>query len=265
MLSVADTAAELMEHLANHNAHGYSQPNRGGIGTGGGVGEYVTVSDGRTYGIALGDRDCSSAAIECYAAQGIDCGGAYYTGDMVADMVASGNFEKLPGSTWREAGRGNLLVATGKHTAMALGGGKLGEAAISETGGLHGQVGDQTGYEIRIRDMYDDGWDAVLRYCGPEREDEVTDADIEAIAEKVADKVIMGTPIDGNNLYNRLLGIDNLTQANYKQLHRTDDPSGRGVEMNLYEHFKWVAAAIQTGLDYLKAIAAKVGADIPQK
>lgn len=260
MLSVADTAAELMEHLATHNAHGYSQPNRGGVGTGGGVGEYVTVSDGRTYGIALGDRDCSSAAIECYAAQGIDCGGAYYTGDMVADMVASGNFEKLPGSTWREAGRGNLLVATGKHTAMALGGGKLGEAAISETGGLHGQVGDQTGYEIRIRDMYDDGWDAVLRYCGPEKEDEVTDKDIEKIA-----AAVWNFEQNGTLMRDRMQGTDEAANAARLQLTRTDDPSGRGVKMNLFEHFKWVAAAIQTCLDYLKAIAAKVGADIPQE
>lgn len=33
MLSVADTAAELAEHAARHDAHGYSQPNRAGVGT----------------------------------------------------------------------------------------------------------------------------------------------------------------------------------------------------------------------------------------
>ena len=32
MLSVADTAAELAEHAALHDAHGYSQPNRAAVG-----------------------------------------------------------------------------------------------------------------------------------------------------------------------------------------------------------------------------------------
>jgi len=175
MLRRADAAAEVMEHLCSHSAHGYSQPNRAGIGTGGGVGEHITLSDGEMVGISSGDRDCSSAAIECYEALGIDCGGAYYTGDMVAKMVASGNFKKLPASTWRNPERGDLLVATGKHVAMALGGGNLGEALRSEHHSTHGTPGDQDGGEILVRQLYDDGWDAVLRYCGPELEDDLTD------------------------------------------------------------------------------------------
>lgn len=122
-----------------------------------------------------------------------------------------------------------------------------------------GQDGDGSGAEVCERSYYDNDYNYILRF---KEDDIVTDQDIEQIAEKVAEKVIMGTPIDGNNLYNRLLGIDNLTQANYKELHRTDDPSGRGVKMPLFEHFKWVAAAVQECLSYLKAIAAKVGADV---
>lgn len=170
MLSVAYTAAELAEHMATHDAHGYSQPNRAGVGTGATAGEWVTVSDGRTYGIATGDRDCSSLAVECYAAQGVDCGGAWSTSDMERKMVASGNFVSLPRDTWRNPRRGDLLLAPGKHVAVALGGGRVAEAVRSENHSTHGKLGDQDGGEIIIRGLYDDGWTCVLRYVGPERE-----------------------------------------------------------------------------------------------
>ena len=172
-LSVEERAAQIMEHLCSHSAHGYSQPNRQGVGTGGGRGETVTLSDGSTVSISVGDRDCSSASIECYAAQGVDCGGATYTGNMRRCMVASGNFETLPASTWRSPERGDLLLTERNgHVAMALGGGKLGEFLRSENHTIHGAVGDQDGGESVIRGLYDDGWDCVLRYVGPEPEDE---------------------------------------------------------------------------------------------
>ena len=184
MLSVADTAAELAEHLAAHDAHGYSQPNRAGVGTGATAGEWVTVSDGRTYGIATGDRDCSSLAVECYAAQGIDCGGAWSTSDMERKMVASGNFASLPRDTWRSPRRGDLLLAPGKHVAVALGDGKVAEAVRSENHSTHGALGDQDGGEIIIRGLYDDGWTCVLRYVGPEREQASDEPEEEPVEEE---------------------------------------------------------------------------------
>ena len=111
---------------------------------------------------------------------------------------------------------------------------------IGAEGNWDGRHGDGSGSEIVERGYYANEYNYILRYKG----DEVTDADIEKIAERVADKVIMGTPIDGNNLYNRLLGIDNLTQGNYEELHRTDDPTGRGVDMKTHDHVKWVAKAV---------------------
>lgn len=168
-LSIAERAAEIMEHLCSHSDHGYSQPNRQGVGTGGAVAETVTLSDGTRVGIAAYDRDCSSASIECYAAQGVDCGGATYTGNMRSRMSSTGLFEVLPASTWRSPQRGDLLLTERNgHVAMALGGGKLGEFLRSENHTIHGKVGDQDGGESVIRPLYDDGWDCVLRYCGPE-------------------------------------------------------------------------------------------------
>ena len=167
-MGIRNDAAEVMEHLCNHEAHGYSQPNRQGIGTGGGVGETITLSSGRQVGISYGDRDCSSAVIECFSALGVDCGGATYTGDMLACMVGSGNFRQVDASAWRDPARGDILLNQGKHTALALGNGLLGEFLRSENRSVHGKVGDQDGGESVIRAVYDDDWDVVLRYAGPD-------------------------------------------------------------------------------------------------
>lgn len=165
-MSIPNEAAEVMEHLCNHSAHGYSQPNRQGIGTGGSVGETITLSNGKSVGISYGDRDCSSAVIEAYTVVGVDCGGASYTGDMKSCMVRTGNFRSLPASTWRNPERGDILLNQGTHVAMALGGGLLGEFLRSENHSISGRVGDQDGGESVIRALYDDNWDCVLRYCG---------------------------------------------------------------------------------------------------
>ncbi len=168
-LSYADAAAEIMEHLCKHSAHGYSQPNRQGVGTGASVFETITLSDGTKVTIAQGDRDCSSAAIECYAALGVDCGGASYTGNMRKCMTKTGNFKWIPGYSKSKVRRGDILLNETHHTAVALGGGKLGQFSISEHGTTHGTRGDQTGYESNVKALYSYPWDGILRYCGPAR------------------------------------------------------------------------------------------------
>ena len=169
MLSFANAAAEVMEHLCTHAAHGYSQPNRAGVGTGGGRGETITLSDGSKVQISVGDRDCSSAAIECYAALGVDCGGASYTGNMRACMTGTGNFRWIAGYSPSVVRRGDILLNTSHHAAVALGGGKLGQFSISEHGTVTGTRGDQTGRESNIRSLYNYPWNGILRYCGPAR------------------------------------------------------------------------------------------------
>lgn len=255
MLTRADAAAEVMEHLCAHDAHGYSQPNRAGVGTGGTASETVTLSDGSTVSIAAGDRDCSSACIECYTVVGVDCGGAWYTGDMVAKMVATGNFSKLPASTWRSPQRGDLLVAQGKHVAMALGGGKLGEALRSENRSTTGAVGDQDGWEILTRSLYDDGWDCVLRYRGPEMEDEVTDADIQRVAEAV-----WSLAINGTQARDRLIGIDNAANGANNKLADTSDPTGRNVKLTDHDHIKWIGKSQQDIMAKVEDVDAALSA-----
>ena len=167
-LGFADAAAEVMEHLCSHSTHGYSQINRQGVGTGANVFETVALSDGTKVTIAQGDRDCSSAAIECYAALGVDCGGATYTGNMRACMVGTGNFRWITDLSQRK--RGDILLNEAHHTAVFLGNGKLGQFSISERGTTHGTRGDQTGYESNVKSYYNYPWNGILRYCGPARE-----------------------------------------------------------------------------------------------
>lgn len=170
MIGKREAAAQIMEHVCRHDAHGYSQPNRAAVGTGGGKGETIELSDGTKVKISTGDLDCSSAVIQCFAALGVDCGGAWSTSDMAERMLSTGNFEKLPAGTWRDPERGDILLRPGVHTALALGGGKLGEALRSENHSTHGERGDQDGGEVLVRDLYDDGWTMVLRYVGPDAE-----------------------------------------------------------------------------------------------
>lgn len=193
MASVAQRAVWIKEHLVTCPRHGYSQPNRAGIGTGGGVGEVITLPDGYVVGISDGDRDCSSADIGCYAAQGVDCGGARSTHDMEQRMVASGNFVSLPRDTWRDPEPGDLLLAPGKHVAMYVGDGRVAEFVRSESHSTHGALGDQDGGESIVRGLYDDGWTCVLRYVGPEPDE---GADPDAAARGVSVQLYDGNATD---------------------------------------------------------------------
>lgn len=166
MSTTPERAAQVMEHLCSHSAHGYSQPNRAGVGTGGAVSERITLTDGTVVGIAFGDRDCSSAAIECYAALGVDCGGATYTGNMRRCMTGTGNFTWITDLSQRQ--RGDILLNESHHAAVYLGNGRLGQFSISERGTIHGTRGDQTGYESNVKGYYNYPWNGLLRYVGPD-------------------------------------------------------------------------------------------------
>ena len=54
VLSIAERIAQVAEHIARHNSHGYSQYNRAGDGTT----ESVTLSDGSKAVIHGGDYVC---------------------------------------------------------------------------------------------------------------------------------------------------------------------------------------------------------------
>ena len=163
-LSQREAFARTMEHLCNHDSHGYTQGNRWGNGNK----ETVDLGDGVSVDIMLGDRDCSSAIISALSAVGVDVHDATYTGNMRINILKSGLFE------WWDmnhvAQRGDIYLNEACHTAMCTSaygsaqGDILAEFSISENGTAYGNEGDQTGWESHICAYYDYPWDGILHW-----------------------------------------------------------------------------------------------------
>lgn len=156
-----EVAVQLMKHLVDHDWHGYSQGARWGDGEG----TCDINIGGKVYKMEQGDRDCSSAVISAYEAAGISCGGATYTGNMRVCMTRTGNFVWKPMSSGYIAQAGDIYLNEINHTAMCLSAvpDLLMEFSISETGGIYGQTGDQTGSESLTRAYYNYPWDGILQ------------------------------------------------------------------------------------------------------
>lgn len=246
-IGARERAAQVMEHLCTHASHGYSQYSRQGDG---GV-ETIKLSDGSTVTIATGDRDCSSAVIDAWGKAVPGCtGGATYTGNMRSNFVGSGMFVWHPWGDGYVAQRGDVYLNESHHTAMCLGGGKLGEFSSSETGGIDGAEGDQTGWESNICNFYNysKGWDGILAYRGDDVE--VTDQDIQRIAEAV-----WNFSQNGVKMRDRVQGTDEAANRAAAEVCRTDDPSSRGVISTTHEHLKWMAAKQEDMYQMLRDIA----------
>ena len=145
-MSIIQDAVGWARRIAADDSHGYDQTNRWGA-----------------------DYDCSSFVISAYKAAGVplEC---TYTGDMRGDMLRRG-FADVTASVNLSTGagvqEGDVLLNCARHTALALGGGRIVQASINERGtATGGQPGDQTGREIYERAYYNYPWDCVLRYVG---------------------------------------------------------------------------------------------------
>ncbi len=116
------------------------------------------------------DYDCSSLIISAWENAGVPVksqGGCVNTGSML-NFLKFG-FRDVTASVDRATGagtmRGDVLLNTGAHTAMCIGGGQVVQASENEFGGsLGGKPGDQTGREIWITSYYNFPWNYVLRY-----------------------------------------------------------------------------------------------------
>lgn len=109
-----------------------------------------------------GDYDCSELVRMCYRAVDVLPYGSYcWTGNEVSLLKSHGFKERSLSSPQM----GDVLWRSG-HTEIYLGDGMEGGARISETGGINGKKGDQTGKEI-TRSAYNKGhWSKLLRYEG---------------------------------------------------------------------------------------------------
>lgn len=145
-MSIIQDAVAWARRIAADDSHGYDQTNRWGA-----------------------DYDCSSFVISAFKAAGVplEC---TYTGDMRGDMLRRG-FADVTASVNLSTGagvqEGDVLLNYARHTALALGGGRIVQASINERGtATGGTPGDQTGREIYERTYYNYPWDCVLRYTG---------------------------------------------------------------------------------------------------
>ena len=79
-------------------------------------------------------------------------------------MTATGNFKWHPMSTGYVAKPGDVYLNEVNHTAMCTSAvpDLLGEFSISETGGIDGAEGDQTGWESHECAYYNYPWDGIL-------------------------------------------------------------------------------------------------------
>lgn len=168
-ISRANVAAQIMEHLCSCPEHGYSQPGRHGTS-----GHCSVGTDVGTIKVTKGDRDCSSAVCEAWelALAGSPYDGLItrynWTGGMREMFVGSGLFSWEPMSF--NASRGDIYLDEENHTAICIRNDGtadlLGEFSISETGGIDGEPGDQTGRESWVHDYYSGSWDGILHYNG---------------------------------------------------------------------------------------------------
>lgn len=151
-MSIIQDAVAWARRNAADDTHGYDQTNRWGA-----------------------DYDCSSFVISAFKAAGIllEC---TYTGDMRGDMLRRGFIDVTATcnlSTGAGVAAGDVLLNYARHTALAIGGGRIVQASVNERGtATGGQTGDQTGREIAERAYYNYPWDCVLRYTADDAADE---------------------------------------------------------------------------------------------
>lgn len=193
-----EVAVQLMKHLVEHNWHGYSQVSRWGDGEG----TCDVNIGGKVYKLQQGDRDCSSAVIDAYQTAGIDCGGATYTGNMRRCMTGTGNFKWHTMSSGYIAQAGDIYLNEVNHTAMCLSAvpDMLMEFSISETGGIDGAEGDQTGRESLTRAYYNYPWDGILECINKEQ---VSGATVTTQSTKTAPAQVAGKSTNNLGLYYR--------------------------------------------------------------
>lgn len=163
MVKLNELAADIHKRMCEDPGFGYSWAERWGANP------TTWDVDGVPIAIKVGDYDCSSSTITAWrlalkaAGYADPLADASYTGNMRSTFLNTGLFKWVPVS---QAERGDLYLNETNHVAMCQGGGKLSEFSASETGGIYGTRGDQTGWESHITGYYSYPWDGCLHYIG---------------------------------------------------------------------------------------------------
>lgn len=129
-----------------------------------------------------GDTDCSALVITCLREAGFDTGDAVTTHNLSSNLTARG-WVRLPADL-STAQPGDILLNDQNHVAAVVFGygwaATVAQASIGETGDVYGnQPGDQTGWETNLTSMYNYPWDCILRYVGPQDDEETEEEEFE--------------------------------------------------------------------------------------
>jgi len=120
--TLAEKSAQACEAACANNLIGYDQSKRNTLH------DWAKANGYRLNGVPACSCDCSSFMTVCAIAGGADTleymGNAPTTSNMVAKFVTSGHYQALTAHTitryQKYLRRGDILVKTGKHTAMVL-------------------------------------------------------------------------------------------------------------------------------------------------
>ena len=169
-------AVSWMESIAADDRHGYSQVHRNGP-----------------------DYDCSSFVGTALANAGFAVSKYSTTRNLESQLVTCG-FKKCA-KPWK---RGDVHLAAGHHVTMSTDAAHIVHASQSETGGIDGKTGDQTGKEICVRSYYDLPYDNVVhyRYSGNGKDQKAVERNLKIDSAKSFDKAIAGcyVTVDRYNL-----------------------------------------------------------------
>lgn len=131
-----ETAVKWAEAIAADNSHGYSQVHRNGP-----------------------DYDCSSFVGTALSNAGFAVSEYSTTRNLEAQLRKAG-FKKCS-RPWK---LGDIHLAAGHHVTMSTDSMHIVHASQSETGGIDGRTGDQTGKEICVRSYYDIPYSNLVHY-----------------------------------------------------------------------------------------------------
>lgn len=131
-----NSAVSWMEKIAADDTHGYSQVRRNGP-----------------------DYDCSSFVGTALSIAGFPVS-KYSTTRNLGEQLERAGFVKCS-KPWK---RGDVHLAAGHHVTMSTDATHIVHASQSETGGIDGKTGDQTGKEICIRSYYELPYDNTVHY-----------------------------------------------------------------------------------------------------
>jgi glucan-binding YG repeat protein len=159
LLVMQDHIAQVAEHFASHDAHGYSQPNRGAGGS-----EAIELKDGTQVTISKADVDCSEMVRQCVNAV-LGYNVIKYMDTRCEDsLLRAKGFVRMAFNA-NSVQRGDVLWRYG-HTAVALGDNKQAEAFCDENHDIYGPIrGDNNGAEVAVNPLRTTGyWTYIYRF-----------------------------------------------------------------------------------------------------